>query len=121
MFDIGFTELLVIAVIALLVLGPERLPGAISSASRKLSQLKRSFNSLKEELAKEVNIEELRQDAHNSAIMKQLEEGGKDIKENLAEVRSSLSDLEYDIHNSDTDTDTDNSDTNSSDKSSKAN
>jgi sec-independent protein translocase protein TatB len=119
MFDIGFTELLVIAVIALLVLGPERLPGAINSASRKLSQLKRSFNSLKEELAKEVNIEELRQDAHNSAIMKQLEEGGKDIKENLAEVRSSLTDLEYDIHNSDTDTD--NSDTNSSDKSSQAN
>jgi sec-independent protein translocase protein TatB len=119
MFDIGFTELLVIAVIALLVLGPERLPGAISSASRKLSQLKRSFNSLKEELAKEVNIEELRQDAHNSTIMKQLEEGGKDIKENLAEVRSSLTDLEYDIHNSDTDTD--NSDTNSSDKSSQAN
>jgi sec-independent protein translocase protein TatB len=119
MFDIGFTELLVIAVIALLVLGPERLPGAISSASRKLSQLKRSFNSLKEELAKEVNIEELRQDAHNSAIMKQLEEGGKDIKENLAEVCSSLTDLEYDIHNSDTDTD--NSDTNSSDKSSQAN
>ncbi|MFT6310841.1 MAG: sec-independent protein translocase protein TatB [Porticoccus sp.] len=119
MFDIGFTELLVIAVIALLVLGPERLPSAISSASRKLSQLKRSFNSLKEELAKEVNIEELRQDAHNSAIMKQLEEGGKDIKENLAEVRSSLTDLEYDIHNSDTDTD--NSDPNSSDKSSQAN
>ncbi|MFQ3322591.1 MAG: sec-independent protein translocase protein TatB [Pseudomonadales bacterium] len=120
MFDIGFTELLVIAVIALLVLGPERLPGAITSGSRKLSQLKRSFNSLKEELAKEVNIEELRQDAHNSSIMKQLEEGGKELKEDLDEVRSSLTDLEYDINNTTID-DSDRSEKNSSDKSSQAN
>lgn len=98
MFDIGFTELLVIGVVALLVLGPERLPGAVRSGSKKLSQLKSAFNSLKEELAKEVNIEELRQDAHNSSIMKQLEEGGKELKDDLDEVRSSLSDLEYDIN-----------------------
>jgi sec-independent protein translocase protein TatB len=98
MFDMGFTELLVIGVVALLVLGPERLPGAVRSSSKKLSQLKSMFNSLKEELAKEVNIEELRQDAHNSSIMKQLEEGGKELKDDLDEVRSSLSDLEYDIN-----------------------
>ena len=98
MFDIGFTELLVIGVIALLVLGPERLPGAVRSGSKKLSQLKSAFNSLKEELAKEVNIEELRQDAHNSSIMKQLEESSQELKDDLDEVRSSLNDLEYDIN-----------------------
>jgi sec-independent protein translocase protein TatB len=101
MFDMGFTELVVIGVVALLVLGPERLPGAVRSSSKKLSQLKSAFNNLKEELAKEVNIEELRQDSHNSAIMKQLAEGGKEVKNNLDEVRSSLSDLEYDINTGD--------------------
>jgi sec-independent protein translocase protein TatB len=100
MFDMGFTELVVIGVVALLVLGPERLPGAVRSTSKKLSQLKNAFNNLKEELAKEVNIDELRQDDHNKAIMKQLEEGGKAIKDNLDEVRSGLSDLEYDINTS---------------------
>jgi sec-independent protein translocase protein TatB len=100
MFDMGFTELVVIGVVALLVLGPERLPGAVRSTSKKLSQLKSAFNNLKEELAKEVNIDELRQDDHNKAIMKQLEEGGKAIKDNLDEVRSGLSDLEYDINTS---------------------
>ena len=98
MFEIGFTELLVIGVVALLVLGPERLPGAVRSGSKKLSQLKSAFNSLKEELAKEVNIEELRQDAHNSSIMKQLEESSQELKDDLDEVRSNLSDLEYDIN-----------------------
>jgi sec-independent protein translocase protein TatB len=97
MFDMGFTELVVIGVVALLVLGPERLPGAVRSSSKRLSQFKSAFNNLKEELAKEVNIEELRQDNHNSAIMKQLEEDSKKITANLDEVRSSLSDLEYDI------------------------
>jgi sec-independent protein translocase protein TatB len=87
MFDIGFTELLVIGVIALLVLGPERLPGAVRSGSKKLSQLKSAFNSLKEELAKEVNIEELRQDAHNSSIMKQLEESSQELKDDLDEAQ----------------------------------
>jgi sec-independent protein translocase protein TatB len=100
MFDMGFTELVVIGVVALLVLGPERLPGAVRSTSKKLSQLKSAFNNLKEELAKEVNIDELRQDDHNKAIMKQLEEGGKAIKDNLDEVRSGFSDLEYDINTS---------------------
>jgi sec-independent protein translocase protein TatB len=100
MFDMGFTEVVVIGVVALLVLGPERLPGAVRSTSKKLSQLKSAFNNLKEELAKEVNIDELRQDDHNKAIMKQLEEGGKAIKDNLDEVRSGLSDLEYDINTS---------------------
>ena len=50
MFDIGFTELLLVGIVALLVLGPERLPEAIRSTSRLLHRLRASFNSLQREL-----------------------------------------------------------------------
>ncbi len=100
MFDMGLTELLLIGIISLLVLGPERLPSAIRTSSQKLAQLKRAFNQLKKELADEVGVDELKRDAHNSAIMKQLEDGGNEIKENLEEVRANLKDVEFDLASS---------------------
>ncbi len=99
MFDIGFLELLVIAIIALLVLGPERLPGAVRTASRRVTQLKRAFNHLKTELDKEINTTDLKQDAHNTAIMEQLKKSGNDLNDNLEQVRSELTNLEFDINN----------------------
>lgn len=57
MFDIGFLELLLIGVLALLVLGPERLPGAARTAGRFVARarsLARGLqNQLKEEMARE--------------------------------------------------------------------
>ena len=50
MFDIGFAELLLVSVVGLLVLGPERLPGAIRTISLWLGKLRRSFNSVRAEV-----------------------------------------------------------------------
>lgn len=97
MFDIGFAELLLLAVISLLVLGPERLPGAVRTGGIWLARIRRSLNSIKTELEQELNTAELKQDLHNQSIMKQLGEDGKQITKDLDKVRASLKDLEFSL------------------------
>ncbi len=71
MFDIGFTELVLIGVVGLLVIGPERLPGAIRTGSLWLGRLKRSFNDIKREVQQEL---------HNDEVMQELRKTGQEIK-----------------------------------------
>ncbi|MCG9698230.1 Sec-independent protein translocase protein TatB [Shewanella sp. Isolate11] len=63
MFDgIGFMELLLIGVLGLVVLGPERLPVAVRSISGWIRAMKRMANSVKDELEQELKIEQLHSD-----------------------------------------------------------
>ncbi len=59
MFDIGFWELLLIGVIALLVLGPERLPHAVRSAARTFRGAKAIANNFKADVEHQLKIQEL--------------------------------------------------------------
>ncbi|MDO6446753.1 Sec-independent protein translocase protein TatB [Colwellia sp. 1_MG-2023] len=59
MFDIGFWELLLISIIGLFVLGPERLPVAIRTVRGWISGVKSFSNSVKTELTEELRIQEL--------------------------------------------------------------
>lgn len=59
MFDIGFWELLLIAIVGLLVLGPERLPSALRSAQRTFSGIRRYGQRMQNELDHELRIKEL--------------------------------------------------------------
>src|SRR5690606_23062071 len=61
MFDIGFSELVLVAVIALLVLGPERLPAAARSAGRWIGTARRLMNQVNQEIEKQIKLEELRE------------------------------------------------------------
>lgn len=69
MFGISFGELLLIGLIALLVLGPERLPGAARTAGLWVGRLKRSINSIKLEVERELGADEIRRQLHNENIM----------------------------------------------------
>jgi len=60
MFDIGFFELLVVGVIALLVLGPERLPLAARTFGLWLGRLRRTVSSIQSEIREELRMEELK-------------------------------------------------------------
>lgn len=60
MFDIGFTELLLLAVVGLLVLGPERLPEAARTFGVMLGKLRRSFDSIRNEVQRELEMDEIR-------------------------------------------------------------
>jgi sec-independent protein translocase protein TatB len=73
-FDIGFTELLVIAVVALVVIGPEKLPGAIRTGSVWVGRLKRSYQDIKREVELEI---------HNSEVLEKLQRAEAEIKEQI--------------------------------------
>ncbi|MFF7062381.1 Sec-independent protein translocase protein TatB [Pseudomonas sp. NPDC008258] len=60
MFGISFSELLLVGLIALLVLGPERLPGAARTAGLWVGRLKRSLNSIKLEVEREIDADHIR-------------------------------------------------------------
>lgn len=69
MFGIGFSELLLVGLVALLVLGPERLPGAARTAGLWIGRLKRSFNSIRYEVEREIGADEIRRQLHNEQIL----------------------------------------------------
>ena len=60
MFDIGFSELMVIAVVALVVIGPERLPKVARTAGHLMGRLQRYVNDVKSDINREMELEELR-------------------------------------------------------------
>lgn len=104
MFDIGFAELVLIFVVGLLVLGPERLPGAVRTVSLWLGRLRRSFTALKNEIEREVGADEIKQQLHNESILANLKETEDSLKDSFSSVekefrstQSDLQSLEYDI------------------------
>ena len=66
MFDLGFWELLFVGVIALVVLGPERLPVAAHTVGRWVGQARSYARSLSNELDREVHIKEIRQQVRST-------------------------------------------------------
>ena len=82
MFEIGFSELLLVAVVALLVLGPERLPGAVRTLGLWAGRLKRSFNAIRTEVEREIGADEIRRQLHNEQIL-QME---RDMQRELAKA-----------------------------------
>ena len=81
MFDIGFAELVIIAVVSLLVIGPERLPSAIRTGSLWLSKIKRGFNDIKQEVQQEL---------HNDAVLQELKKTGEDLKEQANSIHQDM-------------------------------
>ena len=69
MFDIGFSELLLVGLVALIVFGPERLPGAARTAGLWIGRLKRSFSAIKTEVEREMGADEIRRQLHNEQIL----------------------------------------------------
>lgn len=60
MFDIGFSELIVIAIVALVVIGPERLPKVARTAGHLLGRLQRYVSDVKSDINREMQLEELK-------------------------------------------------------------
>ena len=81
MFDIGFAELILIGVVALLVIGPERLPEAIRTASGWLNRIRRGFNEIKQEVQQEL---------HNDAVMRDLRQTGDQLKSDANSIGQEL-------------------------------
>lgn len=99
MFDIGFTELLLIAVVALIVLGPERLPKAARFAGLWVRRARAQWYSVKSELEREIAAEELKRSMHDAKqavgdLKKTLEETEAEVQ---ARVRAAEADARREI------------------------
>jgi len=79
MFDIGFAELLIVAVVALVVLGPEKLPTAARAAGLWIGRIRRTLSGIQNEISEELRIDEMRRTA---AIEKE------ELEKELAEMRT---------------------------------
>ena len=86
MFDIGFPELLIVGLVLLLVVGPERLPEVLRTVGRVMGSARRSFDTLRSELEREVGADEIRRELHNARIM----EDAKRLQEDLKGAESAL-------------------------------
>ena len=81
MFDIGILELFLVLVIGLVVLGPERLPEVVKSVTRSMKWLKKTITSTKEEVSKNIGLDEVYRDLRNEEILKKSETDGHQNKE----------------------------------------
>lgn len=83
MFDIGFTEILVIATITLIVIGPERLPETVRAMSIWIGRFKRSLRETRREIEQQIGADDIRRELHNEEVMRSLEKIRTDVSETL--------------------------------------
>ena len=83
MFDVGFSELVLIGVVALVVLGPERLPGAARTAGALLRRARSSWANVKAEVERELAAEELKRNIRNAGE-------GLDVRQDLQAVATDV-------------------------------
>jgi sec-independent protein translocase protein TatB len=67
MIEISFGKLVVLALIALIVLGPEKLPGAARTAGALLRRVRTGWDSVRAEVERELQVEEIRRQAREAA------------------------------------------------------
>ena len=88
MFDVGFSELLIIAVVALLVLGPERLPHAARFAGLWMRRARAQWDSVRAELERELEGERLKQDL--DAAVQGVQAPMQELQQTLRELEDEL-------------------------------
>ena len=88
MFDVGFFELLLIGIVALLVVGPERLPKLARTAGMWLGRGRRFIGSVKEDIDREIKADELRQILEKQKQNNPLHEIVEDTKKSFGEIKA---------------------------------
>tara|TARA_B110000008_G_scaffold198693_1_gene197216 strand:+ start:352 stop:645 length:294 start_codon:yes stop_codon:yes gene_type:complete len=97
MFDIGFSELLIIAVLTLIVMGPERLPETVRTITLWFGRLRQFLSAARTEIEDEVGVEEIRRQLHNEQIMRDLEKTKDQLKDLANDQKSIFPDEKSDV------------------------
>ncbi|MGF1758999.1 Sec-independent protein translocase protein TatB [Photobacterium sagamiensis] len=93
MFDIGFWELILISVVGLVVLGPERLPVAIRTVSQWVGAARNMANSVKDELSQELKIQELQENLKKAEKMG-MKDLSPELHDSVAELKQAAKDVQ---------------------------
>jgi len=88
MFDIGFSEILIIAVVALIVIGPERLPKVARTLGHLFGRMQRYVSDVKADISREMQLDELR------ALQNSMQDAARSIEQTVSkEVSAAESDF----------------------------
>jgi len=90
MFDIGFSEIVVIGVVALVVIGPERLPKTARTVGLLFGRLQRYVNDVKADISREMELDELRR------LQREMQGAARDIEQT---VRTAANDVATGVRN----------------------
>lgn len=95
MFDIGFSEMMVIAVVALIVIGPERLPKVARTVGHLMGRLQRYVNDVKADINREIELEELRK--FKDEFEQSARSVESDVNAELKKAEESFASIEADL------------------------
>ena len=90
MFNIHSTEILLILIVALVVIGPDRLPMAVKTAGLWIGRFRRSFYKVKAEIERELNTDEIRRQLHNESVLAQIDEAKAKVESVAKETETSV-------------------------------
>ena len=79
MFDIGFSEILIVATLTLIIMGPKRLPETVKTITLWLGRIRNFINSAKVEIENEGGIDEIKKQLHNEKIMNEIEKSKREL------------------------------------------
>ena len=98
MFDIGFSEIVVIGVVALVVIGPERLPKAARTLGHLFGRLQRYVNDVKSDISREMELDELRK------LQREVQGAARDFEQSVTtaanDVRTGVRNVERELNES---------------------
>jgi sec-independent protein translocase protein TatB len=97
LFDIGFWEIAVIGVIALLVVGPERLPALARNVGRWVGQVRRYVTHVKQDIEREIHADEVRDLLENPDGLASIRDVARETAEVFDETRKELHDVAANI------------------------
>jgi sec-independent protein translocase protein TatB len=84
MFDIGFSELVVVGLVALIVIGPERLPKVARTLGHLFGRMQRYVNDVKADISREMELEELKK------IQTTFQDAAKSVEESVSQVNQEI-------------------------------
>ena len=93
MFNISPTELLLVAIVALIVIGPEKLPSTIRTASLWIGRFRRSFYQVKADIERELNTDEIRRQLHNESVLAEIEDAKKRVEDAAQDTKKSVENI----------------------------
>ena len=96
MFDIGFSEIVVIAVVALVVIGPERLPKTARTLGHLFGRLQRYVSDVKADISREIELDELRK------LQRDMQGAARDFEQTVktaaSDVRAGVQNVERELN-----------------------
>ena len=97
MFDIGFSELVVLGVIGVVVIGPQRLPEVVRTAVITVRKIRRAFSDVRADIERELDLDDMRKILHEADMKAHINKLNQDIMDLDKGARALGDDIKNDL------------------------